>query len=178
MKKLLLSAFLGLAAVALTPALSQAGTFGLFYCGHCCCSQCNFCVRPYNAFTPVCCGNITCMGCMPFAPLPNYSGLGYDGAACPVGSDCSSIGGETIVGPIKTLPTLTPPGGTQTAQPPGTSPSAPSQSPIITPVPGTSMAPSASGAVQANYRTANVPAYNPYAYYAYYGSVPYYWSAK
>ena len=66
MNKLLLSALLGLATVALTPALSQAGTFGLFYCGHCCCSKCNFCVRPYNAFTPVVCGCLCCDGVLPF----------------------------------------------------------------------------------------------------------------
>ena len=85
MKKVLLSAILGLAAVTLTPALSHAGTFGLITgCGCGCCSKCEFCVRPYNAFTPVCCGNITCMGCMPFTPMPNYSGLGYPAPLPPI----------------------------------------------------------------------------------------------
>ena len=181
MKKLLFSAFLGLATVALTPARSQAKTFGLFYGGHCCCSQCNFCVRPYNAFTPVCCGNITCMGCcMPFAPQPGYGGLGYSGGDF-AGPGCPAPGcdGDTIVGQVQTLPALPPPpapGGPQTAQP--TPAPAPSQPAIITPVPGTSMAPNPSGAVQANYRAASAPIYNPAAYYTYYGTVPYYWNVK
>jgi hypothetical protein len=180
MKKLLLSAFLGFATLALTPALSQAKTFGLFTgCGLCCCSKCTFCVRPYNAFTPVCSGNITCMGCcMPFAPQPNYGGLDYPGAG--PGCPAPGYGGETILGQVQTLPALPPlpaPGGTTTVQPtPGP---APGQQPtIITPVPGTSMAPNPYGAVQANYRAASAPTYNPSAYYTYYGTVPYYWNAK
>jgi hypothetical protein len=176
MKKLLLSAFLGLAMMALMPALSHAKTFGLFTgCGLCCCSKCTFCVRPYNAFTPVCCGNITCMGCMPFAPQSNYGGFGYSDCA---GSGCAAdYGGETIVGQVRTLPPLTLPGGTPTAQP-APAPAPGQQPAITTPVPGTSLAPNPSGAVQANYRPTSVPAYNPAAYYTYYGSVPYYWIAK
>ena len=55
MKHLLTLAVGATAALALAATPSLAGTFGLFYCrGHC--DKCAFCIRPYNAFTPVVCG--------------------------------------------------------------------------------------------------------------------------
>ncbi len=69
MKRVLLGAVTLLASLtAVVPA--QAGrTFGLFVCHRCCrrCCSCEFCVRPYNAFSPVCGGCITGDGMMPFA---------------------------------------------------------------------------------------------------------------
>jgi hypothetical protein len=186
MKKVLLSAMLGLAAVTLTPPPSHAGTFGLITgCGSCgCCGGCNFCVRPYNAFTPVCCGNITCMGCMPFTPYPNYSGLGYPGG-CPqldfsgaVDNSCSpsDTGGKTQ------SPTALPPvpAVQQSTQPPVAPPMP--QSPAVSSPTPTSMTPYPYGTIQAGYRPMAMPTYNPYLYYNNYGApvtqIPYYWNSK
>ena len=108
MKKLLLTALLALGACGLTAAPSFGWTFGLIphhgCCGHffhhCCNSCCNFCVRPYNAFSPVACGNICLDGCYPFgtgggfgasgacgpggcAPFLNYGGIPCDGPYSP-----------------------------------------------------------------------------------------------
>jgi hypothetical protein len=94
MKRLVLAAALGLAAVAWTP-VAQAKTFGLFTCGWCgggcgkCCG-CSLCIRQYNAFTPVCCGTVTGLGCVnpgmgygPYGPGP-YGPGGY-GPECQCG---------------------------------------------------------------------------------------------
>ncbi len=185
MKNLLLSAILGLAAVAVTPALSQAGTFGLFTGCGCCCNSCTFCVRPYNAFTPVCSGNITCMGCMPFA-CPGYGCPGY-GYPAPYAPDYStpveSEGGACcgtpeadgkVIGDNNNLPPL-PKVGQPEPLP------NPTQQPAVT-TPAQSMRQvNPYGTVQAGYRPVYVPTYNPYGYYNYYapmGQTPYYWNAK
>jgi hypothetical protein len=186
MKKVLLSAILGLAAVTMTPAPSQAGTFGLITGCGCCCSKCEFCVRPYNAFTPVCSGNITCMGCMPFAPYPNYSGLGYPGGGYPQAGwgdsgvvDNSCCTSETAG--QKQSPTALPPlpAVQQFTQPPLAAPLP--QYPAVTPPAPTSMAPNPYGMIQAGYRPVVTPTYNPYLYHNYaapMSQTPYYWYAK
>jgi hypothetical protein len=77
MKKLLFSAILALAAFNVSATPSFAGTFGLFpHCGCCCSCGAKFCVRQYNAFSPVCSGTIYCDGIMPIA-----SGLANGGCA-------------------------------------------------------------------------------------------------
>ena len=196
MKKLLLSALLGLAVLAGTPALSQAGTFGLFTncswfgCWGCGCgNSCStFCVRPYNAFTPVCSGNITCMGCMPFAPMPNYSGLGYYGPPAnydmtPMNS-CEMSGSCIMSTPdasAQGLPPL-PQEYTQPPAPMSTTPVLPAPVPVPQlQAPGMSQAPNAYNTIQADYRVPTAPqAYYPYGYYNYgtMGKTPYYWNAK
>jgi hypothetical protein len=191
MKKLLLSAFLGLAALAVTPALSQAGTFGLFTgcgwfgCGGCGCSSCTFCVRPYNAFTPVCAGNITCMGCMPFmCPCPNYSGMNYCGPmanACPAMGPCDQAGPCTpshtseASNPAPPLPPL------PSAQPANALPPAPIPFGLQTSTPTSMMPNPYYGMIQAGYRPVYPVTYNPYVNYGSYGTMgatPYYWNAK
>jgi len=78
MKKRLLAGALGLAALLLAPGDAEA--LGLLR-RHCCDHRCSLhlCIRPYNAFSPVCFGNINCMGC---CPLP----MGNGGMPC--GPDC------------------------------------------------------------------------------------------
>jgi hypothetical protein len=179
MKKLIFSAAIGLALVALTPALSQAGTFGLITGGWCCgcCNKCNFCVRPYNAFTPVCSGNITCMGCMPFAyPTPNYTGLGYVQPNLPSAPYSNCVTGEVIVGQPQVRIVQPAQPAQQVAQPALPAPfSPPPPAPAIqTPPTPTSMMPNPYGVMQAGY----YQMYNPYAIYGSTGSVPYYWNAK
>jgi hypothetical protein len=59
MKRLLSLAWLATAVLAGSAAPSSASTFGLFYTGRCgggCCNGCGVCIRPVNAFTPVCGG--------------------------------------------------------------------------------------------------------------------------
>jgi hypothetical protein len=80
MKKILPAALVALALMELSVPSASAGAFGLFphsCCGGCC--GCNFCIRQYNAFSPVCCGSVYCDGCVPFGSggpgCLNYSGL-------------------------------------------------------------------------------------------------------
>jgi hypothetical protein len=81
MKKLLLPAAFALAVTAFAsspPAAFAHKYFGLFTGCDCCKhGKCSFCVRPYNAFSPVACGNIT-MG-----PISTYGhGFGYGDEGC------------------------------------------------------------------------------------------------
>jgi hypothetical protein len=81
MKNLLTSALLAIAASAFVAAPSFAGCcFGLCY-KHCGCCGCGakFCVRQYNAFSPVCCGTVFCDGCCPFGSCGGGYGPGYGG---------------------------------------------------------------------------------------------------
>jgi hypothetical protein len=91
MKKLLVSWILGLAALGMwaTPSHAFHHTFGLFVhhgcCGHCCgCCCSTICVRPYNAFSPVCCGTLCCDGCNPFCCAPTQ--------ACAYTPECPAVG--------------------------------------------------------------------------------------
>jgi hypothetical protein len=94
MKKLFSSALLALAVSGFAASPSFAWTFGLFphSCGCCGCGA-KFCVRQYNAFSPVCCGTICCDGCCPFGGGgmgggcgPCADGMCGDGMCCPGGS--------------------------------------------------------------------------------------------
>lgn len=198
MKKLLLSAFLGLAALVATPTLSQAGTFGLFTgcgwfgCCGCGCSSCTFCVRPYNAFTPVCAGNITCMGCMPFmCPCPNYGGMNYCGpmnggyselalsppalGPCGPSSNCTPGTPHDMSSPTPSLPPL------PSAQPANALPPAPIPFGLQTSTPTSMMPNTYYGMIQAGYRPMYPMTYNPYINYGSYGTMgttPYYWNGK
>lgn len=77
MKKLLTAALLAVASTTFMALPANAGCcFGLFY-RHCGCCGCGatFCVRQYNAFSPVCSGTVFCDGCCPFGS----GGGGYGG---------------------------------------------------------------------------------------------------
>jgi hypothetical protein len=67
MKKL--SALVVSSLAALAAVTGQASA----WC-HDCCNQCcaTICLRQYNAFTPVCCGSLSCTGCCPVT----FSGFG------------------------------------------------------------------------------------------------------
>jgi hypothetical protein len=95
MKKLLLSCVLGLASLGLWSSTASAWTFGLIVhhdgccghgCGHCC-SGAYFCVKQYNAFSPVACGSLCLDGCSPFgAPSGDCGGccpsVSFSGTPC------------------------------------------------------------------------------------------------
>jgi hypothetical protein len=76
MKKKLLVGLLSAAMLALNGPAAQAGLlFGHCHgCGHCKCGKYStyLCIRPYNAFSPVCCGSVTCIGCCPM-----MGGMGF-----------------------------------------------------------------------------------------------------
>jgi hypothetical protein len=94
MKKLLPSAVLAMAVCAFAAPQSFAGCFGLFY-NHCGCCGCGakFCVRQYNAFSPVCCGTVFCDGCCPFGSGGGGPGPGYGGGCGPcAGGMCPAPG--------------------------------------------------------------------------------------
>ena len=83
MKRLLTGAVFALLACAGLATPTFAGSFGLFFCGRHC-DQCAVCIRPYNAFTPVLCGDVT----------------GYTGGGCGQGG-CGQGGcGQGAYGPI------------------------------------------------------------------------------
>jgi hypothetical protein len=122
MKKLLFSATLALLACGMTATPSFAHAFGLFTCHGCCRGCCKrgcmtFCCRQYNAFTPVCCGNICCDGCLPFGggaggggpgPLacgPGGCDGGYDGVSeLPAGAQPAAPAAGPAL-PTKPMPT-------------------------------------------------------------------------
>src|SRR5438046_6624672 len=82
MKKHFLVGYLSVAALALNGPAAQAGLLH-----HCCgCHKCctYLCVRPYNAFSPVCCGSVSCIGCCPM-----FGGMG-GGMDC---GPCGPVGG-------------------------------------------------------------------------------------
>jgi hypothetical protein len=87
MKKLLPSAILALvvSGVVTSQSFGWGCCFGLIPhhgCGCCGCGA-QFCVRQYNAFSPVCCGTIYCDGCSPFGPPGGgYGGCGMGPGGC------------------------------------------------------------------------------------------------
>jgi hypothetical protein len=88
MKRLWNVAAFALLACAGLATPTQAGSFGLFYCGRHG-SECAVCIRPYNAFTPVLCGDVG-----------GYGGCGQGGCGqggygpigCPCGYGCGQGG--------------------------------------------------------------------------------------
>ncbi len=93
MKKLLPPAALALVVSAFVTAQSFAGCcFGLFpKCCGCCGCGAKFCVRQYNAFSPVCSGTVFCDGCCPFGACGGGYG-GYGGFGACAGGMCGPGG--------------------------------------------------------------------------------------
>jgi hypothetical protein len=79
MKKLLPSAILALvvSGVMTSQSFGWGCCFGLIPhrgCSGCCGCGATFCVRQYNAFSPVCSGTVFCDGCCPFGACGGYGG--------------------------------------------------------------------------------------------------------
>jgi hypothetical protein len=98
MKKLVAASLLSLAVWALATAEASAW-FGC--CGHHCCGRhCysySICCRPYNAFTPVCFGNLYCDGCCmpPSGMWQSACGAANPFAGCGAGQwGCEGCGGQ------------------------------------------------------------------------------------
>jgi hypothetical protein len=100
MKKLLTLGLLSLAALAFTTGSASAWPF-FGKCNQCCTT---ICLRQYNAFSPICCGDVN-MGCCPInlngccrfgmgGGNQCYGGAGYGGGACYAGSGDACCLGE------------------------------------------------------------------------------------
>ena len=85
MRKLLLAAALSAGALCLNVGQASAGLF------RCCCYKkcCTFCVKPYNAFSPVCFGSLCFDGCCP-SPQGCCNQGPPPGACC--GDPCGGCG--------------------------------------------------------------------------------------
>jgi hypothetical protein len=167
MKKRLPPALLALVACGLWATPSFAGAFGLFTCG-CCCGRncCTFCVRPYNAFSPTCCGTVFCDGCMPLGSGGAPGALNYGGIPCgPTGCD-----GGVAMGPVGS-----PDGGVVDGALAGTVTETPGATgaPVITGAPAAPAAPAAQAPASLQptaYHPGAYPHYNyGYQYPAAYG---------
>jgi hypothetical protein len=104
-------AALSLAGLALSGTTAFAGLFGCCFRSHCCTQ---ITCRPYNAFTPICWGNLTCDGCCPSfgggcgfgyqacaMPTPVYSSLCGDSGAClPTTTPAPAAAPATIAHPL------------------------------------------------------------------------------
>ena len=86
MKKLISAALLSVAALGMTSSQASAWPLQKLFCKNCC----TVCVRPYNAFTPVCYGSICGDGCCPI----QYN----QGASCPTSwaGGCAADGAHMI----------------------------------------------------------------------------------
>jgi hypothetical protein len=158
MKKLLTLALFSLAGLGWSTGQAPA-----WFCCHKCCNKCSttICCHPYNAFSPVCWGNMTCCGCCPaqFGCCPGPMNGGYCGGGACEGGACGSpydgfggydgtLGGCTSCG-IDQLPALaTPKAGATTAAPAAPGAAAPTfQAPMPTPAPAsTGLVPGADSA--------------------------------
>lgn len=174
MKKLFTAALLALASSSFLATPSFAGCcFGLFYkhCGCCGCGA-NFCVRQYNAFSPVCSGTVFCDGCCPFGS--GGYGPGFAGGCGPcAGGMCPGVmnysgvlgcpsGGCADGACLGSLP-ASEPTVSDTGMPaaPGAAPSA--SNPVVTPSPLPSYIPSSPTSQVSNYRAIQNTAYRPAA---------------
>lgn len=109
MKRFLLAAVLSVGTLALTSGQASAFPFRCKCYNKCC----TFCVKPYNAFSPVCCGTLFCDGCCPqFGcktqqfPAGPCCEAGHPDGAC---ADGSCGGGAPWSGPAY-LPSASGPG--------------------------------------------------------------------
>src|SRR3954447_10347458 len=112
MKRFLLATVVSVAALALPSGQASAG-----HHHHCYDKCCTFCCKPYNAFSPICCGTLFCDGCCPQfgcqmhqppgGPGP-YAGGGCPDGVCPAGmgpdgicadGSCGGAGGAPWSGP-------------------------------------------------------------------------------
>lgn len=93
MKRLLAAAVVSLISLALWAGQATAGIFNCW-----CCNKCGtFCVRPYNAFSPVCYGSVTCVGFNPLTTPGCGPNLAFHGS---VGnSGCYAVGSYPVMAP-------------------------------------------------------------------------------
>jgi hypothetical protein len=188
MKRLFTLALLSLSAASLTTGHASAWPCWFDKC----CNKKNcatLCIKPYNAFSPVCFGSICCDGCFPlsvhgghrgspYGAYGPYGACGPQGMCGPMWGDggldgCDSCAVSQLPAPDTAL-TGTPqvlPG----TNPPNSPPPAPATVPTGT-VPTSQAWPNVLpyGMIQAGYQPAYYPGYN---YAAPVQAVPWYWNA-
>jgi len=115
MRKFLLAAALSAGALGLNVGQASAGLF------RCCCYRkcCTFYCKPYNAFSPCCCGSVCFNGCCPIQQQPCPPPC--PPATCCADS-CGGCGGPGFLpgaptGPTMGTPPTTTPGGQQFTPP-------------------------------------------------------------
>ncbi len=150
MKKLLTASVLSIATLALVAG--QAPAWSLLHHCHCCYQYC-ICCRPYNAFSPVCFGNVNCIGCCP-------TGNNFGPGCGPMGCGADMGGGYT-----NQLPDV---GQPLQIQPGIPNPVIPFQAPM--PTPATGAQPTGYGMWMQAWPMARTAAYTP----AYYPTMPAY----
>jgi hypothetical protein len=161
---------LSVAALLVSAYNAEAGLFHCWGCGHGCCDV-HICCRPYNAFTPVCCGNLTCDGCCPLScqggntclgPIAcamSPFGPGCDGGSCMAGA-APYLGGMPASGLTYGAPIPVPNG----QQPTGTPPNGWAPMPNAAPMPNGTPPPAGAIPPGINH-TAQY--FNPALYYGY-----------
>jgi hypothetical protein len=181
MKKVFASCFLACLSLPLWTTPASAWTFGLIVhhggcCGHRHCCSSFFCVKQYNAFSPVACGSLYLDGCNPFTPPPPYGANGAYG-----GGDGINFGGTPCDGcsanPAVANPTYAYNYAPQAAPATGYAP-APAYAYAAPPAPPRAPMPVQpyGGAVQANYQAYYAPM-TPASVQPNAGR-PYYWDAN
>jgi hypothetical protein len=163
MKKLLPSALLALSVIGFTSADSFAGCFGLIphhgCCGHCGHCGAMFCVRQYNAFSPVACGSLCLDGVAPFC-AGGGSGGACAGGMCPGGFCGVNFSGlPACSGCMGSLP------ASEEAAP-GAPKSTTGSNPIVTPSPLPSQMPAGPTSQMMSERAIQITAY-PVSYPVY-----------
>jgi hypothetical protein len=184
-RKIVVIGILSLCTLGVITAESQA-FFGLFHCGLGCHNRCvtHITCRPYNAFTPICWGNLVCDGC-----CPNPCSVAGGGCCMPMGFGMPPYGGcglptAMAYGPGQSYASTSmvppmpqgPPAPVQQMPDPRMAPFTP---PAPMPVgPTAAMYPQYSpyGVSQAMYNPYYAPMYYPNYYTPnYYQPAPYYW---
>jgi hypothetical protein len=131
-RKILALGLVSLCWLGLAAGESQA-FFGLFNCWHCNKYTTQITCRPYNAFTPICWGNLVCDGCCPNpcgvanGCLPMTMGVppwACGQGCCPsYGGGCSpSFGGGCCASDMPVMNTVPAPAPSGGAAPPYTGP--------------------------------------------------------
>jgi hypothetical protein len=190
MKKLLTLGLLSIATLAWATA-SASAWWPCFPLKGCCGSKCcsTICIRQYNAFTPICCGSLSCDGCCPMT----FGGCNFGGnncGGCNFGNNCGGcnygapaccVGG----GDACCLGQLPAP-GTLAAPPPAAAPAAggsnyqaplPNAASYAPPMPWNPYAPYNPYTMSAVQRAGYQP-YNAMPPVPYNGPAPYYWNNR
>ena len=187
MKRILLGTLIALSSLTTAVPVEAGRTFGLFVGLGRCHNHCDFCIRQYNAFTPVCSGSLTCDGCVPFANCmpgfgysscgPGMCGPGMCGPGmCGPGMCGPGMCGPGMCGPGMCGPSMYAPGGCDSGYAGGMIPSMPQQPIQVAPVqpqmPSSGPVLMAPGHTNANPYANSGYNVQPVGYYPNYGYAP------
>jgi len=139
MKKFIALAVLSVAGLGMSVGQASAWWFYHYCCNKCCTT---ICLQPYNAFSPVCCGNLACNGCCPMnitqgcgAPNWGYNSGGWGGSCGATGYD-GCVDGSCSVGQLPILDATQQKTPAPATSAPTTTPAPAFQGPMPTPKTG------------------------------------------